>query len=443
MNTKYQDIETALPASIDAEKTILGAILLEGALCNEALQLVGPNDFYLESHRQILNAMVKLSKNGQPIDILTVTNALGKSADSIGGAAYVASLIDGVPHQRSVEEYAKIVRDRSRSRDLISAANGVITKSMDGNAPDEVLGELQQQVSELVARGYRRTALALPEVGLEWLNELHAIRKIKNDVIGLTTAIPELDKITTGIRQSELWVIGARPAVGKSALGRQIALANAMQGKRVVIFTLEMTAKQVLSCSVAAYGQGSIPFYKLRDPRELTDSQLEQVQEWTAEVCKLPLVLDETGNLTASDLVARARLHATRGADLFVVDYLQRMRGEARQTNLERVAAASNAVCELAKSTGVPVIALSQLRKAPNGQEDREPTADDLKETGEIYQDAATCVLLHRPVERQNHNVLHRPALLLVPKQRFGDSDVRLELTFNKRTLTFQEQWSN
>lgn len=437
-----REFET-LPANLQAEKTLLGAIMMESLLCNEAAQYLSADDFFLESHRRIFGRMLQLSADGRPIDIVTLCDSLAKrrELEAAGGPSYVSSLIDGVPAMPSVTEYAKMVRDKSRLRGLISASTSMIARAQDGDSPDELLSELQSRVSELVGRGTKRGALELRDIGLDWLNDLYAFRKVdKETTLGLTTGIETLDKLTTGIRKNELWVIGARPGVGKSALARQIALANVRRGKRVVMFTIEMTAKQVMSCAVALYGGGSVPFYKLRDPRELTEAELLQVQEWTAEICKLPLVLDESSPNVA-ELMARARLHAAKGADLFIVDYLQRVRGEARQSTLERVAAASNAVCELAKSTGVPVIALSQLRKAPNGQEDKEPSAEDLKETGEILQDAATVVLLHRPVEKHTDiNARSRPAVMLLPKQRFGDSDARLDLIFNKRTLSFEEQ---
>lgn len=443
------DLERGLPASVQAERTLLGAILLERSLCDEAMQLISPEDFMLDSHRRIFRAMGDLSASGAPIDVITITEALirRKESESVGGPAYISSLIDGVPHQPSGLEYSKIILDKSRCRSIVHASNGAIAKAQDGDSADEILGELQAEISNQVGRGIKRGTLTLRDVGREWLNELHKIRHMGGDgVIGLTTTLTELDGLTTGIRESELWVIAARPGVGKTAFARQIAIANAYAGKFVVIFTLEMTAKQMISCSVAYHGQGVVPFYKLRDPRLMTEAQYAKVQEWTAEVCELPLVFDETGNLNIHQLAARARLHASRGASLFVVDYLQRMKAvDANQRTLERVAQASNAVCELAKSTGVPTIALSQLRKLPAGVEDREPSQEDLKETGEIYQDAATVILLHTPKSEESQaeqmKRLHRPALLLLPKQRFGDAGTRLDLTFNKSSLSFQENF--
>lgn len=429
-----------MPSNIAAERALLGSIMLENSICDESSQIIGSDDFAIESHRLIFRAMEKLSRENRTIDLVTVADSLGTKVERIGGIAVISSLIDGVPHQCSGTEYAKIVLESSRARSIITAANNAAMKAMDGEGADAVLATLQEQISEQVSRGMKRTSQSLHDIGREWLNELYTVRKMSRDgFIGLTTGIHALDQTTTGIRRHELWVIGARPAVGKSAFARQVAMANARLGKKVVLFTIEMTATQQLSCAVASASGGQIPFFKLRDPRYLTEEQLKQVGELTAEICNLSIVFDETGNLSANEFMARARLHASRGADLFIVDYLQRMRGEPRQSTLERVAAASNAVCELAKSTGVPVLALSQLRKALNGQEDREPTADDLKETSEIYQDAATVILLHRPMNEAVTSVTSRPAVLLMPKQRFGDSDVRMELVFDKRTLSFKE----
>jgi replicative DNA helicase len=430
-------------ATTQAEKTILGAILMTAPLVHEAAQFVSPDDFLLDSHRCLFARMLELGRDGKPIDHVTLTDVLerGKELEAVGGVPYIFSLIDGVPPMPSVTEYSKMVRDASRTRGLMAAASNVITRAEDGEGPDELLGQMQQSISELVGRGSRKGARQLPEIGISYLNNLAAIRKMdSNQTIGLTTSLPGLDQDTTGIRKSELWVIGARPAVGKSALARQIAIANAKQGKRVVVFTIEMTSEQQLGCAVALHSEGTIPFFKLRDPRLLDSKQFDEVGEMTAELCRLPLVFDETSNLGVPQLLASARLHAAQGADLFIVDYLQKMRGEPRQSTLDRVAAASNAVCELAKSTGVPVIALSQLRKAASGQEDKEPTVEDLKETSEILQDAATVILLHRPVESAaNINPKWRPAVMFVPKQRFGDSDLKYDLIFNKRTVSFEE----
>ncbi len=345
-----------LPANAEAEVAILGAILLDNACFNQAAAGVNEDDFSLDSHRRIFRAITALIERGARVDFVTLTEQLqsGDELKHCGGAAYVLSLTDGLPRVKNIAQYARIVREKARSRALIHLCNIAQASAYAGAAPDDVLGSLQQNVIEVFHRGRNGRTPELPELARQSLEQLHAIRAMESRCVGLTTGIPALDEITTGFRAGEFYVIGARPANGKTALACQAVRANCLAGVKCALFSVEMTGGQIIQ-RLSAMETG-VDLFDLRDPRNLNETELRLVTEANSAIAGWPLLVEDSGRITIKEIGPLARMFISQGAQIIFVDYLQRVKAPGK-TDFDRVTAVSESLCELAKSTNVPVVA--------------------------------------------------------------------------------------
>lgn len=424
-----------MPANLDAEKTILGAVLLNNGIFYQAAALL-PQTFSLQAHQSIFVAMADLHAASQPIDILTLSEELGKrrSIDEVGGMEYLSSLIDGVPERASVETYVKLVRDKAHRRWLIEQCDLAISKLFDNSCetPD-CMAVMEEAALRVRADAGLKTSHPAWEIVPEVIKELETIREMRG-LIGFTTGVARVDEATTGIRPDEYWVVGARPSRGKTVLGVQIAATNAKQDIPVLVFSFEMTRRQVVRRMIP--NESGIPSFKIRDPRLMSEAEMELARQTGYHIAKWPFWVVDPDGMKASDLVAAAKFHIHRyGVKLIVVDYLQIIRGPQRDLK-ERVGACSNALRAIPKSENVPVVALSQLRRLED--ENSIPTMADLKETGDIEAHAHTILLLYRPKDESNQwTGLDQ---IIVAKQReglVGSEDVTLSakrLAFFDRT---------
>ena len=414
-----------MPSSVDAERTIIGSILLDPKLYYQAAALL-PQTFSLTAHRDVWAAIQDLHANGQPIDYVTLIEQLGKrkDIDSTGGVEYLSSLIDGVPDRPSIDVYVNLLRDKAHRRWLIEqcdlAASRLTETAFDTN---DCMAVMEDAVLRVRADAGVKASHPVWEVAPEVIAEFEAIRKTSG-LIGFTTGVPCVDEATTGIRTDEYWVIGARPARGKTVIGLQIAATNAKHDIPVLVFSFEMTRRQVVR-RLIPYESG-IHAYKIRDPRIMTADELETARLASYWIAKWPMWIVDPDGMKSSDLTAAAKFHIHRyGVKFIVVDYLQIIRGPQRDLR-ERVAACSNALRAIPKTEGVPVVALSQLRRLDD--ENGVPSMADLKETGDIEAHAHTILLLYRP--RDNDNQWTGNDQIIVAKQReglVGSEPVRLD----------------
>lgn len=438
-HAKYLDQE-GLPYSAECEAAILGAIILDNFCFNQAASTLQPADFSLDSNRKIYSRMLDLMERGRAIDYQTLTEELLRhhQLDNVGGVAYVTSLTDGLPRVKNIEPYVEIVREKARARMLVNIADLVKAKISERELADDVLETVQQQLLDVLFHGRAGKSMTMPDICREALAELHAIRNSVGECIGKSTSLPMLDSITTGYRNSEFYVIGARPGNGKTAMMCQSARENIKRKSKPSIFSIEVPRIQIVN-RLACMETG-ISVFDTRDPRGLSTTDMQRLQEAISEIALWPMFIEDSPRMTLKQLSAIARMHISQGADIIYVDFLQRMRAPGK-TEYDRVTAAADGLWELARSTGVPVVALSQLRRSSTPNEP--PTMDDLRSSGEIEQLANAIFLLWRPVEvdpttqMKHHTKMDQ---VIVAKQRSGISETHVPVEFNGRIGYFEER---
>ncbi len=429
--------ERGLPASIDAERSILGAILLDNHSYNEAAEKLHADDFALDSHRRIFNRMAELIDGGRAVDIVTLAEELAKrkEVEAIGGVAYLASLTEGLPRRISIEEYVHIVKDKSLLRQLINICSSAITRAADqGEEALEVLNAAESGLLEVTERGITRGFASIPEIVRNSFGTIDNLYKEGREVTGLATHFIDFDRMTSGLQASELIIIAARPSMGKTAWAINIAQNAAVQGGKVVaVFSLEMSKESLLRRMLAS--QALVDSQKIQKGFLLREDQ-QKLTRALEQLAESKIFIDDTPGISLTEMRAKARrLRQMNGSlDLIVVDYLQLMTasslgpGAKRYENrTQEVSAISRGLKALAKELSVPVIALSQLSRASEQRGgDKKPMLSDLRESGSIEQDADVVAFIHREAYyNRDENGQPDPdtenkAEIIIAKQRNG-----------------------
>jgi len=400
--------ERGLPASIDAEKSILGAILLDNHAYNEAAERLRADDFALSAHQRIFGRMAELIDGGRAVDIVTLSEELAKrkEVEAVGGVAYLASLTEGLPHRLSIDEYVRIVKDKSLLRQLINICSSAITRAADQSEEAlEVLNAAESSLLEVTERGITRGFAGIPEIVRDSFGTIDNLYKEGREVTGLATHFDEFDRMTSGLQNSELTIIAARPSMGKTAWAINIAQNAAVRGhKTVAVFSLEMSKESLLRRMLASEAlvdsQKIQKGFLLREDQEKLTSALERLVD-------AKIFIDDSPGISLTEMRAKARRlrQSMGGLDLIVIDYLQLMTastlagpGAKRYENrTQEVSAISRGLKALAKELNVPVIALSQLSRASEQRGgDKKPMLSDLRESGSIEQDADVVAFIHR-----------------------------------------------
>jgi replicative DNA helicase len=438
--------EATLPHNLEAERALLGSVLLDNSALNIVLEVAGKDDFFSEAHRIIFERMLALFEKNRTIDLVTVAEELGKEGllERVGGAAYLASLTDGIPMgtAASVHEYARIVKEKALVRRLINASSNVIARCLEAQDDPETLIDLaQSQVLELASEKVRSGFFRIPDIVKSSFGTLDVLFERGRGVTGIETGFVDLDSMTSGLQPGELVIIAARPSLGKTALALNIAAHAATVTKKVVaIFSLEMSKESLLIRLLCS--EGRIDSHKLR-------TGFASKEDWakmTAALGRLaeaPLFIEDTPALSIMQIRAKARrLKAERGLDLLIVDYLQLVTGHQRFENrTQEVSFISRGLKSIAKELNVPVIALSQLSRAPEAGKGREPQLSDLRDSGSIEQDADVVIFIHRPAPGRNgdHDTedLGVVTELNIGKQRNGPTGP-LKLVFLKPYTRFE-----
>jgi replicative DNA helicase len=398
-------IDRLPPQSIEAEQSVLGALLIDRDAVIEVAELLRPEDFYRQAHGTIYAAVIELSERREPVDLVTVSEVLERQGllDAVGGSAYLTSLINLTPTAVNAVYYARIVERKAVLRGLISAAGRIAGIGYDEAQDVEVSIDKAEQ--ELFAVSQKRVASgfsALRSLLHSAYDRLDYLHQHKGEVSGIRTGFSDLDAMTTGLQKSDLIILAARPSIGKTSLALNFAEHAAVkEGKTVGIFSLEMSKEQLvlrLLSSVAG-----IDSQRLRTGflEEMDFTRLAPAMNTLSEA---PIFIDDTPNITTMELRTKARrLQAESGLDLIIVDYLQLMQGSASNKDANRVqevAEISRGLKALARELQVPVISLSQLSRQAEMRESREPRLSDLRESGSIEQDADLVMFLWREKER-------------------------------------------
>jgi len=430
-------LERGLPASIDAERSILGAILLDNVHYNEAAekQLRG-DDFALDSHRRIFARMAEMIDGRRAVDIVTLVEELSrrKEVEAVGGVAYLASLTEGLPRRPSIEEYVRIVREKSQLRQMIGIfTTGVADASDQSEEAIAVINRAEAALLELSERGITRGFENIPQIVRDSFGTIDALWSHKREVTGLATHYKDFDVMTSGLQDSELIIIAARPSMGKTAWAINIAQNAALRDNKVVgIFSLEMSKESLLRRMLAS--EAMVNMRKIQTGF-IGRADQDKLLEAAGRLTESRIFIDDTPGISLAEMRAKARrLKQTTGElDLIVVDYLQLMSGSApgskqrAENRTQEVSAVSRGLKALAKEMRVPVVALSQLSRASEQRGgDKKPMLSDLRESGSIEQDADVVAFIHREsYYNKDENGEEDPeskgkAEIIIAKQRNG-----------------------
>ena len=430
---------------MEAERSILGAILLDNASFNEAAEHLRAEDFSLDSHRRIYSRMVELAESSRPIDLITLAEEHDrhKELQSIGDVGYLSSLLDGVPDRPSIEHYIKIVRDKALLRGLIHAANGAIARASEQSDPaEDVLSDAEAAIFALSEKRIGRGFMDVQEIIRESFGSIDSLLQRGRRITGLETHYPDLDEMTSGLQPSDLIIIAARPSMGKTSFAMNIAENSAIEDQKVVaMFSLEMSKEALLQrmlCSVAR-----VDAHKFRTG-SLWQDDMKKITHAVEKLVHAPIFVDDTPGIGLSEMRAKARrLQQSKGQlDLIMVDYLQLMSagGKRYENRTQEVSAISRGLKALAKEMKVPVIALSQLSRAPEsrGSGDHRPQLADLRESGSIEQDADVVAFIFREeMYKPDDPALEGVAEIIIRKQRNGPTGT-VRLAFLKSSTRFE-----
>jgi replicative DNA helicase len=433
-----------LPANVEAERSILGAILLDNFAYNQAAEHLRTEDFSLDSHRRIYARMVDLAESSRPIDMITLIEELErhKELQAIGDVGYVSSLVEGVPERPSIEHYVRIVRDKALLRGLISAANTAIARASEqADTADEVLSDAEAAIFQLSEKRIGRGFMGVQEIVRESFGSVDALLQRGQRITGLATHYTDLDEMTSGLQRSDLVIIAARPSMGKTAFVMNIAENAAIEDQQVVgVFSLEMSREALLMRLLCS--QARVDAHKMRTG-SLWQDDMKKVVRAMEQLAQAPVYIDDTPGISISEMRAKARrLKQSQGRlDLIIVDYLQLMSGGGKrfENRTQEVSAISRGLKALAKELSVPVIALSQLSRAPESRGgDHRPQLADLRESGSIEQDADLVMFIFREeVYRQDDPELQGRAEIIIAKQRNGPIG-KIRMAFLKSCTRFE-----
>jgi replicative DNA helicase len=433
-----------LPANVEAERSILGAILLDNFAYNQAAEHLRTEDFSLDSHRRIYARMVDLAESSRPIDQITLIEELErhKELEAIGDVGYVSGLTIGVPERPSIEHYVRIVRDKALLRGLISAANTAIARASEqADTADEVLSDAEAAIFQLSEKRIGRGFMGVQEIVRESFGSVDALLQRGQRITGLATHYSDLDEMTSGLQRSDLVIIAARPSMGKTAFVMNIAENAAIEDQQVVgVFSLEMSREALLMRLLCS--QARVDAHKMRTG-SLWQDDMKKVVHAMEQLAHAPIYIDDTPGISISEMRAKARrLKQSQGRlDLIIVDYLQLMSGGGKrfENRTQEVSAISRGLKALAKELSVPVIALSQLSRAPESRGgDHRPQLADLRESGSIEQDADLVMFIFREeVYRQDDPELQGRAEIIIAKQRNGPIG-KIRMAFLKSCTRFE-----
>jgi replicative DNA helicase len=436
-----QSLERTLPHNVDAEKSVLGAILVNNENYYRVIETLHPEDFYLDAHRVIFRQMIELIDQSKVIDLITIQDELDRAShlESAGGITYLAGLLDGIPHLVNIEHYIQIIRERATLRQLINSANKIMAECFDQADPaDEILDRAEQALFNLSEKRIRTGFVSVKEMELPATKLLEKLYTEREMITGIATGFRDLDRLTSGLQASDLVILAARPSMGKTALVLNIAQQVALhKGLPVGMFSLEMSKEQLLMRMLCA--EARVDAHKVRTGY-LGKDDFRKLIDTLGTATQAPLYIDDSSTLTVMEMRAKCRrLKAEHGLSLIIVDYLQLMSGYGRVENrTQEISGISRGLKALAKELSVPVIALSQLSRAPEQRQgDHKPQLSDLRESGSIEQDADLVMFIYREEVYRPSEENAGLAELMIAKQRNGPTGI-VKLAFLREFTRFE-----
>ena len=430
------------PHNEEAERSVLGAVMLNKDVLSEVLEEVTADDFYNESHREIFRAIWELYKDNVAVDMLTVCEELKKrkSLDMAGGRAYIATLTAEVPSTANAVEYAKIVAEKATLRQMIKTSEDITEKGYDAKmAAGEILDYAESGIFKIAQKIQKNDYAKIQDVLLNNIKIIDAASQNKDKIVGIPTGFKDIDEKTSGLQRSDLIIVAARPAMGKTAFALNIAQQSAVKaGSSVIIFSLEMSKEQLGQRLLAM--QARVEMQKLKQG-DLDRKDWDRITMALDELNNTKIVIDDTPGISIMEMRNKCRrLKAEQGLDLVVIDYLQLMSMQGKSDNRQQeISTISRNLKLLAREMDCPVIVLSQLSRAPEQRQDHRPILSDLRESGSIEQDADIVIFLYR-YDYYNENT-DKPGVceVNIAKHRSGPTD-KVELTWVSRYTKFSDK---
>jgi replicative DNA helicase len=442
---REQYLERPLPSSEDSERVILGAILLDNALITQAVEHLKPEDFYSPLNRRVYNAMIGLFEQSKQIDPVLIIEEMKKDGpiEAIGGISTIANLTFGLPHFSNLEEYVKVVKDKSVVRTLIRTCNQITSEALaEEDDAEVVLDRAEQMVFALAEERTRKGFYHIEPIARDVLQKVSELAHGESHALtGLATGFREFDVMTSGLQKTDLIIIAARPSMGKTALCLTIAQnAAVLENAVVAVFSLEMSKEQLVMRMLSS--EARIDAQRFRTGH-LIREEWARLAGGIESLSRAKIFIDDTAGLSVLEMRAKARRLAAeqKKLDLIVVDYLQLMsaggRNESRQQEVSKI---SRELKALAKELNVPVIALSQLSRAPEARNPPKPLMSDLRESGSIEQDADVVAFIYREDYYHETDENKGMAELIISKQRNGPTG-NVRLAFLKEFTRFENYY--
>jgi replicative DNA helicase len=439
--TATKAAERTLPHNLEAERSVLGAILIDNESFNIAASVIDGRAFFRDAHRRIFDRMVALAERSQPIDLVTLKEELERSGEveEVGGPAYIASLVDGVPRATNVEYYAKIVKEKSTLRSLIFSANKILSNAYEADQEaDLILDEAESAIFAVAEDRIKSGFVAMRELVKDSFPKIELLFEHKSLITGVSTGYAEIDRMTRGFQRGDLIIVAARPSMGKTSLVLNIAQHVAGAGAVAGFFSLEMSKEQLFMRMLAS--EAKIDNYRLMSG-QIGQKEYGQITHALETLSDARLYIDDTAGIGVLEMRAKARrLQSEHGLDMLAIDYIQLMTGRGRFENRTlELASISRSLKGLAKELNVPVVVLSQLSRAPEARSDKRPQLSDLRESGALEQDADVVILIFREeMYKQGNEPAESDGIaeLIVAKQRNGPTGV-VKLAFLRQQTRF------
>ncbi len=439
------------PQSLEGEMSVLGGILLDNQALNPVLEILTPDDFYKESHRKIFSAIVALSERGEPADMVTLSAELESRGDieAVGGAPYLASLVDYVPTAANIVYYSKLVKEKAISRRLISTATEIATRGYEGGDVEEILDWAEKSIFDITGMKTRPSYYSTREILKDTFKAIEELYNRKETVTGVPTGFTDLDQMTAGLQPGDLVIVAGRPSMGKTAFCLNLVENAAVHNKEkvpTVIFSLEMGKEQLVQrmlCSISR-----VDASRMRTGH-LHEDDWPKLTTGAGKLAEAPIFIDDTPGISVLELRSKARrLKSEQGLGLVVVDYLQLMQGHNAESRQQEISEISRSLKALAKELNVPVVALSQLNRSLENRTDKRPIMADLRESGAIEQDADVIMFVYREAvyceacrnrEKTCDKGHEMDAEIIIGKQRNGPIGT-VNLTFRGMYTRFENQ---
>ena len=428
------------PHSLEAERAVLGAILLERESLPRAVELLQAPDFYKEGHRKIFLAMLGLFERNEPVDLLTIAEELRRRAEleEVGGPATLAGLVEEAATAAHLMSYGAIVREKAVLRELIRISTEIIGESFEAREPvDKLLDDAERLIFQISERRMQGSAVPVRVILKDTFEHIERLYDRKEHITGLASGFDDLDRMTSGFQPSDFIIIAGRPSMGKTAFALNIAKhAGVEDHKKILVLSLEMSKEQLVQRLLCA--EAKVDSHKVRtgylDPRDWT-----RMTNAAGRLAEASIYIDDSAAVTVLEARAKARrMKAEHGLDLIVIDYLQLMRGRNPDNRQQEISEISRSLKALAKEINVPVVALSQLSRAVEARQSKEPQLSDLRESGALEQDADVILFLYRP-ERYGlqSDDGDRVADIIIGKQRNGPTG-KVQVTFIPEYASFE-----